>query len=163
VTDADEPRDGDDPVRWLDEDEKASWTGLVALLLLLPGRLEAPLQRESGLTLFEYLVLSHVSEAPGRRLRIGELAYLANGSPSRMSNVVKRFEQRGLVERSSDPEDGRHTIVALTAAGLDLVVTAAPVHVEAVRRVALDRLTATDQRALARIAAKLKVLPDEPT
>ena len=153
----------EDDVPWLGPDEKEAWTGLISLVLLLPGRLEAPLQHEAGLTLFEYLVLSHVSEAPGRRLRMSELAFLANGSLSRLSNVVKRFEQRGLVERSPDPDDGRSTLVALTDAGHDVVVAAAPVHVRAVREVVLDQLNAVDQRFLTRIAAKLRARPGDPT
>ncbi|MFI5587463.1 MarR family winged helix-turn-helix transcriptional regulator [Amycolatopsis sp. NPDC051758] len=147
-----------DEPRWLNPAEKEAWTGLVSLVLLLPGRLEAPLQQEAGLTLFEYLALSHVSEAPERRLRMSELAYLANGSLSRLSNVVKRFEQRGWVVRSPDPDDGRYTLVALTDAGFAVVEAAAPVHLRAVRQ-ALDPLTAADQQALARIAAKLRVRP----
>ncbi|MEU5023756.1 MarR family winged helix-turn-helix transcriptional regulator [Streptomyces milbemycinicus] len=144
---------------WLTAAEKEAWTGLVSLVLLLPGRLESPLQREAGLTLFEYLTLSHISETPGRSLRMSELAYLANGSLSRLSNVVKRFEQRGWVERSPDPDDGRFTIATLTDAGYEVVVAAAPTHVRAVRQLVLDPLTAADQRALARIAAKLRTRP----
>ncbi|WIV61677.1 MarR family winged helix-turn-helix transcriptional regulator [Amycolatopsis nalaikhensis] len=147
-----------DEPRWLNPAEKEAWTGLVSLVLLLPGRLEAPLQHEAGLTLFEYLALSHVSEAPDRRLRMSELAFLANGSLSRLSNVVKKFEQRGWVERSPDPDDGRYTLVALTDAGFDVVEAAAPTHLRTVRQV-LDPLTAADQQALARIAAKLRVRP----
>jgi len=149
--------DGDAPgdELWLTEAEKEAWTGLVSLILLLPGRLESPLQHDAGLTLFEYLTLSHISETPRRRLRMSELAYLANGSLSRLSNVVKRFEQRGWVERSPDPDDGRYTIAALTDAGYEVVVAAAPTHVRTVRHFVLDRLTAADQQAVARIAAKL--------
>jgi DNA-binding MarR family transcriptional regulator len=145
--------------QWLTADEKEAWTGLISLVLLLPGRLESPLQREAGLTLFEYLTLSHISETPERRLRMSELAYLTNGSLSRLSNVVKRFEARGWVERYPDPDDGRFTIAALTDAGYEVVVAAAPTHVHAVRRLVLDPLTASDQRALARIAAKLRTRP----
>lgn len=147
--------------RWLQPAEKEAWTGLVSLVLLMPGRLEQPLQRRHGLTLFEYLVLSQISETPDRRLRAGELAYLANGSQSRLSNVLKRFEQRGLVERSPDPDNGRFTLVHLTDEGLKLVRDAAPTHVDAVRRFVLDQLTVTDQRALARIAAKLRIRPED--
>ncbi len=145
--------------RWLDPAEKEAWTGLISLALLLPGRLEAPLQREAGLTLFEYLVLSHVSEAPERRLRMSELAHLANGSLSRLSNVARRFEQRGWLRRFPDPEDGRVTIAELTEAGFAVVEAAAPVHVRSVRELVLDPLTAADQRALARLAAKLRTRP----
>jgi DNA-binding MarR family transcriptional regulator len=94
---------------------------------------------------------------------MSELAFLTAGSLSRLSNVVKRFEQRGWMERSPDPHDGRYTIAALTDAGYDVVVAAAPIHVRAVREAALDHLDATDQRALARIAAKLGVRPVDLT
>lgn len=147
--------------RWLDPAEKDAWTGLISMVLLLPGRLEAPLQHAAGLTLFEYLTLSHLSEAPERRIRMSELAFLANGSLSRLSNVVKRLEQRGCVERFPDPDDGRYTLAALTGAGHDLVVAAAPVHVRAVRELVLDPLTRTDRQALARIAAKLRTRPTD--
>lgn len=149
-----------DEPRWLNPQEKEAWTGLVSLMMLLPGKLEAPL-REVDLTLFEYLVLSHVSEAPHRRIRMSELAFLANGSLSRLSNVVKRFEQRGWVVRSPDPSDGRYTIAALTDVGFRLVAKAAPIHMRAVRELVLDPLTTTDKKALARIAAKLGVRPSD--
>ncbi|WET82600.1 MarR family transcriptional regulator [Amycolatopsis sp. QT-25] len=148
-----------DEALWLTPAEKEAWTGLVSLVLLLPGRLESPLQHDAGLTLFEYLTLSHISEAPERRLRMSELAYLANGSLSRLSNVVKRFEQRGWVNRTPDPSDGRYTLAVLTDDGYDVVAAAAPTHVRSVRDLVLDPLTPEDQQALARIAAKLRTRP----
>ncbi|MGU3500782.1 MarR family winged helix-turn-helix transcriptional regulator [Mycobacterium sp. C31M] len=147
----------DEEPEWLSQSEKETWTGLAALMLLLPGKLDTAL-RPVDLTLFEYLTLSHISEAPDRRIRMSELAFLANGSLSRLSNVVKRFEQRGWVTRSPDPDDGRYTLAQLTEAGFRLVVEAAPIHVRSVRELVLDRLTATDQRALTRIADKLRVV-----
>jgi DNA-binding MarR family transcriptional regulator len=146
----------EEPV-WLTPQEKEAWTGLAALMLMLPGRLDSAL-REVDLTLFEYLVLSHVSEAPDRRIRMSELAFLANGSLSRLSNVVKRFEQRGWMTRSPDPDDGRYTLAHLTDDGFRLVVEAAPVHMRSLRQLVLDPLTPTDLRALTRIADKLRVV-----
>ncbi|MFE7129461.1 MarR family winged helix-turn-helix transcriptional regulator [Streptomyces sp. NPDC057638] len=150
----------EEELRWLDEQEKAAWTGLISLVLLLPGKLESPLRQEHNLTLFEYLVLSHLSEAPGRKLRMGELAFLASGSLSRLSNVVKRCEQRGWIVRTPDPADGRYTLAELTDAGFDVVREAAPTHLRAVRRTVLDSLSTTDHKALARIAEKLRIIPD---
>lgn len=150
-----------DDVAWLSADEKEAWTGLISLVLLMPGRLESPLQQEAGLTLFDYLTLSHISETPDHEIRMSELAYLANGSLSRLSNVVKRFEQRGWVTRSPDPSDGRYTLVALTADGFAVVVAAAPTHVRAVRQCVLDPLDDDDQRALAVIAQKLRARPQD--
>ncbi|WP_414672499.1 MarR family winged helix-turn-helix transcriptional regulator [Lentzea sp.] len=148
-------------MEWLNAEEKEAWTGLVSLLLLMPGRLEAPLQ-ESGLSLFDYLVLSHVSEAPDRRIRMSELAHLANGSLSRLSNVVKRFEQRGWVVRFPDPDDGRYTLASLTDEGFEVVEAAAPTHLRSVRQFVLDPLTDEDRQALTRIAAKLRVTIPPP-
>jgi DNA-binding MarR family transcriptional regulator len=149
-----------DDERWLGEQEKAAWTGLISLVLLLPGKLEPPLRQEHGLTLFEYLVLSHLSEAPQRTLRMGELAFLASGSLSRLSNVVKRCEQRGWIVRAPDPTDGRYTLAELTDPGFEIVRLAAPTHLLTVRRMILDALDETDQKALARIAEKLHIVPD---
>src|SRR4051812_20260813 len=151
-----------DDALWLTPAEKEAWTGLVSLVLLLPGRLESPLQHEVGLTLFEYLALSQISETPERRLRMSELAYLANGSLSRLSNVVKRFEQRGWVVRFPDPDDGRSTIAALTDEGFEVVKAAAPTHLRSVRQFVLDPLTDEDRQALTRIAAKLRVTIPPP-
>lgn len=153
----------DGGTRWLDAEEKEAWTGLVSLVLLLPRKLEQPLHQGHGISLFEYLVLSHMSEAPQRRLRMGELAHLASGSLSRLSNVVKRLENRGWVERSPDPSDGRYTTAALTEAGFAVVHAAAPTHLRAVRRLVLDVLDAEDQKALARIAVRLRDRADDRT
>jgi DNA-binding MarR family transcriptional regulator len=149
-------------VEWLNADEKEAWTGMVSMLLLLPGMLEAPLHQESGLRLFDYLVLSHISEAESNSMRMSELAYLVNGSLSRLSNVVKRFEQRGWVVRYPDPDDGRYTIASLTDEGYQVVEAAAPTHVRTVRQFVLDPLTADDRKALTRIAAKLRVTIPQP-
>ncbi|WP_246081758.1 MarR family winged helix-turn-helix transcriptional regulator [Nocardioides litoris] len=150
-------------VRWLSEPDKEGWSGLLSLLLVLPARLDAPLRAATGLTLFDYVVLSGLSEAPGRRLRMSDLAFLSRGSLSRLSNVVRRLEERGLVTRSPDPDDARSTTAALTDAGLDLVREAAPTHVASVRAEVVDRLDADDLAALARIAARLGVRPTDQT
>ncbi|MGE0296410.1 MarR family winged helix-turn-helix transcriptional regulator [Pseudonocardia sp.] len=145
----------DAPVRWLSEEETGAWKALVSLLLQLTGPLDAQLQRDSGLSLFEYLVLSSMSMAPGRALRMSELARLANGSLSRLSNVVKRLEAAGWVRRCPDPVDGRYTVAALTDEGFAVVEAAAPGHVDAVRRLVIDPLTAAQQRSLTAISARL--------
>jgi DNA-binding MarR family transcriptional regulator len=148
--------------RWLDDDEQKAFLGLVAVAELLPGALDAQLRRDSGLTHFEYLVLAMLSEADGRTLRMTSLAQRTNATLPRLSHVVRRLEERGLVERSPCPEDGRATNAHLTAAGWDAVVAAAPGHVDTVRRLALDPLSPTQVAQLRRISeSMLEVLdPD---
>jgi DNA-binding MarR family transcriptional regulator len=126
------------PPRWLTEEEQRAWLALNGVLLLLPYALDAQLQADDGLSLFEYGVLSMLSEAPDRRLRMKELAGLSRGSLSRLSHVVSRLEQRGYVRREPLPQDGRTTVAVLTDDGWEKIVSAAPGHVDAVRRFVVD-------------------------
>ena len=108
---------------------------------LLPGVLDAQLRAEARLTHFEYYVLAMLSEAPERTLRMTSLAQRTNATLPRLSHVVRRLEDRGLVDRFPCPEDGRATNARLTDAGWDAVVAAAPGHVTTVRRNVLDPLS----------------------
>ena len=127
--------------KWLDEAERAAWLRLVGVVALLPGVLDAQLREESGLSHFEYFVLAMLSEAPERTLRMTTLAQRTNATLSRLSHVVSRLEDRGLVTRVPCPEDGRATNAQLTESGWDAVVAAAPGHVATVREYVLDPLT----------------------
>src|SRR5215472_5774685 len=132
--------------RWLDPDERLIWLALGSVLIRLPGALDSQLQRDAGISHFEYQVLAGLSEAPDRTLRMSVLALLAEGSLSRLSQVVSRLEQRGWVRRAPDPTDGRYTLATLTDAGWEKVVATAPAHVEEVRRLVFDRLTKVQNR-----------------
>jgi len=138
--------------RWLSDDELQAWVRLIAVVELLPGQLEQQLRRDSGLTHFEYYVMAMLSEAPGRRLRMTVLAARANATLSRLSHVVSRLEARGLVERAPCADDGRATNALLTVAGWDVVVGAAPGHVENVRRLVMDALSEEQAGQLREIA-----------
>jgi DNA-binding MarR family transcriptional regulator len=127
--------------RWLDEDERATWLRLLAVVELLPGVLDAQLRSDARLAHFEYFVLAMLSEVPDRTLRMTSLALRTNATLPRLSHVVRRLEDRGLVERFPCPEDGRATNARLTDPGWDAVVAAAPEHVATVRRHVLDPLT----------------------
>ena len=89
-----------------------------------------------------------LSEQPNRTLRMSQLAIVASSELSRLSHLIHRLETRGLVRRVPDPADGRFTLAVLTAAGHELAIKAAPIHVEHVRRLIFDVLDDTEQRAL---------------
>jgi DNA-binding MarR family transcriptional regulator len=139
----------------LTDDEQRTWRRFGAVVTLLPAALESHLQRDAGLTHFGYWVLAMLSEAPGRSLRMSELALLANGSQSRLSHLVSRLEERGWVHRERVGEDGRGYVAVLTDAGLDKIVAAAPGHVEEVRRLVFDLLTPEQVEALDGICAAI--------
>ena len=147
-------------VRWLNADERATWLRLVAVFGLLPAALEAQLHRDEGLTLFEYLCLAMLSEAPERTLRMTALAARTNATLPRLSRVISGLEQSGLVVREPCPEDGRATNAVLTAGGWDKIVQAAPGHVTAVRELVFDAMTPAQVAQLARICERLLTLLD---
>lgn len=101
----------------MDQSQQAAWVRLAAVLELLPGALDTQLPRDSELLHFEYYVLAMLSEAPKRTLRMSELASQTNATAPRLSHVVRRLEDCGLVERLSCAEDARATNARLTAAG----------------------------------------------
>ena len=137
--------------QWLTRQETDAWLAVATIALQLPGVLDAQLQRDAGIGFFEYSVLSWLSMAENRTIRMSELAELSRGSLSRLSNVVKRLEQREFVRRAPDPTNGRYTIAMLTGAGWECVVRAAPGHVKAVRHSIFDPLSADQVEALREI------------
>ena len=141
--------------RWLDDDEMRAWLALNGVILLLPGQLDSQMQRDNGITMFEYLVMAMLSEAPGRTLQLKRLARVTNGSLSRLSHVVTRLERRDWVCREPLAENGRVTMARLTDAGYAKVVACAPDHVETVRRLVFDNLDRRQVRQLQEISTRL--------
>lgn len=141
-----------DDTRWLDRRELAAWVRVAALLELLPGVLDRQLRSDADLNMFEYFVLAMLSEAPDRTLRMTDLAAQTNATLPRLSHVVRRLEDRGLVHRFPCPENGRATNAQLTDDGWALVSATAPGHVGAVRGHVLDALTAEQVDQLTGIA-----------
>ena len=141
--------------RWLDAEESQAWRALAKTLERLPAALDAQLRRDAGISHFEYQVLALLSEAPGRTLRMSELAMWAGSSLPRLSQVVARLEQRGWVRRTPDPADGRYTLATLTGQGQAKVTQAAPGHVQEVRRLVFDPLTKAQSRQLREIGRRI--------
>ena len=142
-------------MEWLTDEEQAAWRPFVSLLFRFPALLDAQLQRDAGISNFDYMVLSQLSEAPGRTLRMSELAALASGSASRLSHVVSRLEAKGWVRREPCPGDGRFINAILTDEGWQKVLATAPGHVAAVRERLVSTLTEEEFAQLGAISAKV--------
>lgn len=126
---------------WLRPEELRAWTRLEAVTELLPGALDQQLQRDAGLSHYDYLVLAKLSEADGRTLAMTQLAAQTNASLPRLSHVAARLEARGLICRRRSAEDRRTTLATLTDEGWRTVLDTAPGHVAQVRRLVIDRLS----------------------
>lgn len=142
-------------VRWLDSQETQAWLDLWSMVAWLPSRLDAQLRESAGLSLAEYHVLSQISMAPDRSVRLSELAEVTNTTLSHLSRVVSRMEKAGWVERMPDPNDGRSTLGVLTDAGLAKVIETAPGHVDAVRHFVFDNLSREQVVALGEAASQI--------
>ena len=147
--------DASEEPRWLSVEEQQTWFALTGVLTWLPDALDAQLQRDAGISHFEYMVMAMLSMSPQRTRRMSDVAALANGGLPRLSRTVDRLDKRGWVVRRPDPADGRATLAVLTDAGYDKVVATAPGHVAEVRRLVLDPLSAAQVRQLHEIATSI--------
>ena len=75
-----------------------------------------------------YDLLWTLYRAPGRSLRVNELAREVVLSPTAMSRFVDRVEKAGYVRRRPDPADRRALQIALTDAGVDLLRRMWPIY-----------------------------------
>jgi DNA-binding MarR family transcriptional regulator len=143
------------PVKWLTTAELDSWISLVRMMTWLPWSIDQQLQRDSNLGVVEYQVLAMLSGSPERRMRMSSLAEVTNASLSRLSHLVKRLEDRGLVRRQPDPADGRFTNAILTDHGFQALAAAAPGHVAHVRSLVIDILSPEQLRRLGQVAERI--------
>jgi DNA-binding MarR family transcriptional regulator len=141
--------------RWLSTEEQLAWRAFLQASQELFGAVEAQLQRAGGMPHTYYEILVRLSEAPGRSLRMSQLAEASASSKSRVSHAVARLEERGWVRRVDCPTDRRGQIAELTEDGYAALSEAAPGHVEQVRRSLFDALTPEQVRQLAAISAAI--------
>lgn len=125
-----------------------AWTDLCEVVDQVRVAVNRDLQRDVGLTLAENLVLCQVAMAPGKRLRMVDIAGLLTISKSAITKTVDRLEDRGLLRRERDPGDRRIVYAALTADGADVFAAARPEYVNAVYRHFAARLTEAEIRQL---------------
>ncbi|MFG1921266.1 MarR family winged helix-turn-helix transcriptional regulator [Cryptosporangium sp. NPDC048952] len=138
--------------RWLDADEQRAWRRYLRMHAELTTRLARQLQTDSDLSMADFEVLVNLTDVPEGRIRVTELAKSLQWEKSRLSHHFSRMEKRGLVVRENCPSDARGAFVVLTPDGRSAIEAAAPGHVETVRRLMFDGLTAEQVEALESIA-----------
>lgn len=136
-------------VRWLDEREARAWRTLQSMQARLTARLAGDLSTYSELSYADYLVLVALSDGPGGRLRLFQLAATLGWEKSRVSHQIARMTDRGLVAKQRCGDDRRGAYVEATDRGRKAIEAAAPRHVETVRRLFIDRLTPEQLDAIA--------------
>lgn len=141
--------------RWLTAEEQRVWRLFLQACESVFASAAAQLVRDSGIPHGYYEILVHLSEAPGRALRMTELARASTYSKSRLSHAVARLEERGWVLRHECATDRRGQIAQLTDEGFAALAAAAPGHVDQVRKSLIDVLTPEQVRQLGEISAAI--------
>lgn len=141
--------------RWLSPDQERAWRAFRRVMVAVQAATARDLAAV-GLSEPDYEVLSTLSERPGHTSTLHAQAAKMGWSRSRLSRHATRMEARNLLRRTPDPTDGRGCFLVLTEHGLDALSSAAPAHVESVRRHFIDRLMPDDLAAIEQIARRLE-------
>ena len=140
--------------------ELAAWRSFLRAHATITRRLEAELVAEHDLPLASYDVLVQLSEAPGSRLRMTELADRVLLSRSGLTRLVDRLERDGLVRREACPDDARGTLAVLTDGGLARLRAAWPTHLRGVCEHVTGKLSADELATLDALLSRLA--PEAP-
>ena len=132
-----------------------AWTAVCEVVDRVRVALNRDLQRTVGLTLAENLVLCQVAMAPGKNLRMADIAGLLSIAKSAVTKTVDRLEDRGLIIREKDPADRRTIHATLTVEGERLFAAAQPAFVDAVLRHFADHISKDEIRCLAGLPGRV--------
>src|SRR6478672_4676071 len=113
--------------------EERVWRNVARFLSVTARLLDEDLQRGANISLSEYAVLVHLSEAETGQLRVRELADLADLSGSHMTRIIGDLARGGFVGKTRNPVDGRGIDVQITEAGVNRLRDAYPIHLASVR------------------------------
>ena len=133
------------------EDELRAWRGFRRTRTTVENELTRRLQKSHDLTILQYGVLITLLSAPGRRLRMTDLAEQVLTSLSGMTRAIVRLRDEGLVEREQDPDDLRSFVVSLKPEGLGRLRETQVTHHACVRELLFDNLDDEDIQRLATI------------
>ncbi len=142
-------------VDWLNEREERAWRSLQTMQMRLTAALARQLATDSSLSYADYVVLVALTAEPEGRMRAFELGRSIGWEQSRLSHHVARMVERGLVKKEKCPSDQRGSFVVVTDEGRKQIEDAAPGHVEAVRRLFVDRLTGEQLDVVAAVSEQV--------
>jgi DNA-binding MarR family transcriptional regulator len=141
--------------------ELGAWRGLLHVHSSIVRELDHELQEAHALPLTHYEVLIYLHAAPGRRLRMSELASSVLLSQSGVTRLVDRLERDGLVVRERCADDRRGLFARLTPAGAARLAQARPTHLAGVRRLFLRQFSDEELSDLAELWER--ILPGSAT
>jgi DNA-binding MarR family transcriptional regulator len=135
--------------------ERAAWSGFLRAHSRIVKALDRELAAAHDLPLSEYDVLVQLAFTEEGRLRMSDLAEAIVLSPSGLTRLVDRLARRGLLRRERCESDSRVVYATITEAGLEQLVEATPTHLDGIRRLFWEHLSAEQTEELAGIVGCL--------
>lgn len=139
----------------LTTEELTVWRMLQRAQVRITRHLEAELLLAHELPLASYDVLTQLADAPGRRLRMNDLADRVLLSRSGLTRLIDRLQRDGLVAREACESDARGLFAVLTDAGTVRLAEATPTYLRGIRSQFLDLLGPRGIRQVHDLAARL--------
>ena len=144
-----------DDTPWLDIEQQRVWRAFLGGTTVLMDRLDRDMRTQHGLSMPEYEILVRLSEAPGRAIRMAELADAVSHSRSRVTHTIARLEREGIVLRGNCSDDGRGVSAVLTDHGFSVLEAAAHTHVRGVHDYLIANADADQLAALGQVMDKV--------
>lgn len=141
------------------EADREAWNAFRKAAATVIAQVDADLQQHLRVGYTDIDALLHLSTADEHCLRMAPLARAVSRSPSAMTRLVDRLEERSLVERTRN--SATDVSVEVTAAGLELLAQAAPRILDQVEELFWSRLTPDERDSLSAICRKL-IEPESP-
>ncbi|GAA2247157.1 MarR family transcriptional regulator [Herbiconiux moechotypicola] len=128
--------------------ELSTWESLHTVTQQLKREVGRDLWADAELSDTEFTVLAHLRLSPGG-VRPGDCARAIGWESSRLSHQLRRLEKRGLVDRRTDPDDGRAAVLVLTDSGQELYRRAIGPHLRSAQKWFAAALTPAQLEGLA--------------
>ena len=148
--------------KWLTDSEMRAWRGFIRrsadLIDIITKDLE-PFGLDGG----DYQLLAMLSESPGRKMKMCDLAETLGLSRSGLTRRMEGVLKAKYVSRVSDQNDRRAAFAQITEKGLTLIKKVAPHHVASVRRHMIDLLSPAEIAAFGSGFAKIGLQIDQKT
>jgi DNA-binding MarR family transcriptional regulator len=147
---------GADGVQGLNPQQLGAYFALMETVSLLQHQVEQHLRTEGDLSYVQFQLLARLANAHGQ-LTMTQLADGVVYSRSGLTYQAGLLEKAGLITRSPSPDDERATLVTITDKGLALFGRVLPGHIEVVRRLLFDPLTADDLHHLGDVMTRVRL------
>ncbi len=142
--------------------KRLAWLRMLEAHTRLVELMESDLQRDCGVPLVWYDIMIKIWVAPGRHIRMAELAQQALLSRSWLTRRVAQLEQAGLVTRAGADDDGRGVSVEMTATGLETFARMERSHAKSIAKHFSAHVSHDEARVMAEAFARITAAGSSP-